>query len=294
MIVAMITGAGGQLATELVRWAPVNAQLHALAMTDLDIGDDAAVRAACAALRPTVVFNAAAYTAVDLAEREFEECDRINHRAVGSIAAACVEVGAKLVHVSTDYVFDGRSNVPYAPDHPTAPSSVYGRTKRDGELAALRAEGAAVVRTAWLYSAHGKNFMKTMIRLMEERDEVRVVADQVGSPTTAHGLARALWSIADAGLTGIHHWTNAGTASWYDFAVAIREEAAAVGFNTAKTRVVPIQTCAFPTPAPRPAMSVLAKDSTWAALGGPAEHWREGLRTVVCAYAARCAADASN
>lgn len=281
---ALVTGAGGQLGIELVRRAPAGMRIAATTSAELDVGDAAAVEAALAGLRPDVVLNAAAYTAVDLAEREEEKADRVNHLGVRHLAAACRKHGARLVHVSTDYVFDGRASEPCAPDAPVAPQSAYGRTKLAGERAALELEGALVVRTAWVYSAHGRNFMKTMIRLMEERPEVRVVADQVGSPTAAHGLADALWRLAAARESGIHHWTDAGVASWYDFACAIREESAVAGFATGGCRVVPIRTADYPTPARRPAMGVLAKDRTYAALGGPAAHWREALRVVLREY----------
>jgi dTDP-4-dehydrorhamnose reductase len=282
---ALITGAGGQLAIELERWAPGHFEVTSLDIERLDITSAAQIDNALAACRPEVVFNTAAYTAVDLAEKESDAADRVNHRAVDLLRAACDGFGARLVHVSTDYVFDGLSPRPYLPGDPTDPQSVYGRTKRDGEIAALRSASSLVVRTAWLYGAHGKNFMRTMIKLMQERDEVRVVADQVGTPTTAAGLARALWSLSAKGATGIHHWTDAGVASWYDFAVAIREEAAAVGLGTERARVTPIRTVDYPTPARRPAMSVLAKDATWSLLGGPGVHWRDGLRETISEYA---------
>ena len=277
----LVTGAGGQLATELVRWAPLDAEVIALGVDALDICDRARIDAVFAEVRPDAVFNAAAYTAVDLAETESDIADRVNHRAVADLRAACDARGARFVHVSTDYVFDGESSRAYQPGDATCPTSVYGRTKRDGELAALKSHDALVVRTAWVYSSHGKNFMRTMLRLMQERDEVRVVADQIGTPTSAAGLARALWSLHAAGATGIHHWTDAGVASWYDFAVAIREESAALGFATARTRVTPIRTVDYPTPARRPAMGLLSKDATWALLGRPAPHWREALRATL-------------
>lgn len=277
----LLVGAGGQLARELVRAAPAQVALDARPIEMLDITDPAAVGRAFAECRPDLVLNAAAYTAVDQAEREPELADLVNHRAVAHLAEACRDSCARLVHVSTDYVFDGRSSEPYAPDAPTNPLSVYGRTKRDGELAALAAPGALVVRTAWVYAAHGRNFVATMLRLLRERDEVRVVADQVGSPTAASGLAGALWTLAAQGAGGVHHWTDSGVASWYDFAVAIREEAMALGApGLSGSRVVPIRTADYPTPARRPAMGVLAKDATWASTG-PAAHWRVALRATL-------------
>jgi len=278
---ALVTGMGGQLSRELVATAREGVEVCALGMEALDITDREAVRRVVREQSPDVILNAAAFTAVDLAEKESEVADRVNHLAVGYLAEAASECGARLVHVSTDYVFDGLSPVPYLPEHATSPTSVYGRTKRDGEIAALRAADALVVRTAWVYAPHGKNFVATMLRLMHERDEVWVVADQIGSPTSATSLATAIWSLVHAGATGIHHWTDAGVASWYDFAVAIREEARALGaVKIGLARVTPIRTVDYPTPARRPAMSVLSKDATWAAIG-PARHWREELRAVL-------------
>jgi dTDP-4-dehydrorhamnose reductase len=274
----LLVGAGGQLARELVETAPEGVALDARDIAALDITDASAVARAVDEARPAVILNAAAYTAVDQAEREPELADLVNHRAVANLARAASACGARLVQVSTDYVFDGRSAEPYEIDAPTNPVSVYGRTKRDGELAALSAPDALVVRTAWVYAAHSRNFVATMLRLMHERDEVRVVSDQFGTPTSARGLAAAIWALVACDARGILHWTDAGSASWYDFAVAIRDEAVALGSERLRaTRVTPIRTVDFPTPARRPAMSVLAKDATWR-LVGPGRHWREALR----------------
>ncbi len=278
---ALVTGMGGQLARELVALTPEGVEVRALGLEQLDICDGDSVAREVRGFAPDVILNAAAYTAVDLAEKEPDAANRVNHLAVAHLAEASVAAGGRLVHVSTDYVFDGLSATPYGPDAPTAPASVYGRTKRDGEIAALRAPDALVVRTAWVYAPHGRNFVATMLRLMHERDEVRVVSDQIGTPTSATGLARALWSLVGAGASGIHHWTDAGVASWYDFAVAIRDEAAALGAEKiGRARVTPIRTADYPTPARRPAMSLLAKDATWSLIG-PARHWREELRAVL-------------
>jgi dTDP-4-dehydrorhamnose reductase len=286
MMRVLVTGAGGQLANALVATAPPDVEATALPIDALDIADPASVTRAFERIHPAVVVNAAAYTAVDLAEKEPDEADRVNHRAVAILAAACRAHRARLVHVSTDYVFDGASGQPYRPLDATNPLSVYGRTKRDGELAALAAPDALVVRTAWLYGAMGRNFVHTMIRLMRERDEVRVVADQFGTPTAVEGLARAIWALAAQGASGIHHWTDAGVASWYDFAVAIRDDGAAAGLGTGRARVVPIPTSEYPTPARRPARSVLSKDETYAALGTAGTPWRDALRRVLAEIAA--------
>jgi dTDP-4-dehydrorhamnose reductase len=179
-------------------------------------------------------------------------------------------------------VFDGNSSRPYRPNDQVGPISVYGRSKLQGEDAVAAADpDALIVRTAWVYAAQGTNFVNTMLRLMRERDRLGIVADQIGTPTYAASLARALWTLAQAGATGIHHYTDAGVASWYDFAVAIEEEARDLGLLAQAVQVEPIATADYPTPARRPAYSVLDKSATWAALGGPAPHWRNNLRFML-------------
>ncbi len=276
---ALITGANGQLGWSLQQTAPSGTELICTDVAELDICDAAAVDAFVAEHNPDLILNAAAYTAVDKAESEEALALRINAEAVANLAAAARTHNARLVHVSTDFVFDGVSGIPYAPDAPTAPVSAYGRTKLAGEQAA--GEGALIVRTAWVYAPKGHNFVRTMLRLMAERDEVRVVADQIGTPTYAPDLAAALWALSAKGVTGIHHYTDSGAASWYDFAVAIQEEGLAAGLLTRAVPVIPIATSDYPTPATRPHYSVLDKSSSFAALGGPAPHWRANLRLML-------------
>lgn len=276
---ALITGANGQLGRALQAIAPKGNDLIAATHADLDIGDRAAVRDFVARHRPDAIFNAAAYTAVDKAESEEDSARAINADAVGHLAEAARELGARLIHVSTDFVFDGQRGTPYRPADPTAPIGAYGRTKLAGEIAA--GPEALIVRTAWVYGATGHNFVRTMLRLMAEHDEVRVVADQIGTPTFAPHLAAALWALYAAGARGIHHYTDSGAASWYDFAVAIQEEALALGLLERAVPVIPIATADYPTPARRPSYSVLDKAATFALLGGPAPHWRDGLRRML-------------
>jgi dTDP-4-dehydrorhamnose reductase len=246
-----------------------------------DIQDDAAVARTIATAGAECLVNAAAYTAVDLAETERDTAFAVNAEAAGRLARAARAAGMRFVHVSTDFVFDGASALPYRPDAAPSPLGAYGATKLAGERLVRAAHPRAlVVRTAWVYAAHGRNFVATMLRLMRERGEVRVVADQVGTPTHAASLARAILALETAGATGICHWTDAGVASWYDFAVAIAEEAHALGLIGTRPRVVPIRTADYPTPARRPPMSVLDKDATWALIG-PARHWREELRAAL-------------
>lgn len=198
---------------------------------------------------------------------------------MGYLARAARERGAFLAHVSTDFVFDGRSGIPYAPDAPVEPIGAYGRSKLAGEKAA--GPDALILRTAWVYAPTGGNFVRTMLRLMQERVEVRVVVDQIGTPTYAPALAEALWTLPLARTKGIHHYTDSGAASWYDFAVAIQEEALAAGLLDRAVPVIPIATADFPTLARRPHFSVLDKTATFAALGQPAPHWRVNLRRMI-------------
>lgn len=277
-----VTGARGQLGTELARAAPAGTELIATDHATVDVGDRARVLAFAAESRPELIINAAAYTAVDKAEAERELAFRINRDGAGHLAEAAKKNRARLLHVSTDYVFDGRQSTPYKPDDATNPLNVYGESKLAGEHAVRDAsEGQAlIVRTAWVYSAHGHNFLKTMLRLLRERKEVRVVCDQIGTPTHARGLAGALWRFASRPeLRGIYHWTDAGVASWYDFAIAIRARllgggAAGIG------EVIPIATADYPTPARRPAYGVLDKSASWQAVGY-ASHWEAALRGMI-------------
>lgn len=277
----LIAGAAGQLGRALQATAPAGVTIVAPLEAEFDILDDTKVAAVVAATGPGLVVNAAAYTQVDKAESDVATAEAVNGTAAGRLAAAAAKAGARFAHVSTDFVFDGLSPLPYAPDAVPNPIGVYGETKLSGERQVAAAHpGALIVRTAWVYAAEGNNFVRTMLRLMRERDELKVVADQVGTPTHAAGLARAIWALDAAGVGGIHHWTDAGVASWYDFAVAIRDEALAIGLLDRRVPVVPIRTSDYPTPARRPAMSVLDKGSSWA-VTGPAAHWRDELKLAL-------------
>lgn len=282
---ALITGSGGQVGRALVVAAPAGVEVLALGHEDLDIGDESAVAACVERFAPDVIINAAAYTAVDKAEQEPDVARRVNEIGPLNLArAARASRRCRLIHVSTDFVFDGNSASAYAPDSPVRPLSVYGQTKLDGERRVREELGdaAVLVRTSWIYDATGRNFLRTMLRLMKERGAVRVVADQIGTPTAAHSVADVLWRFAQAPkVSGVFHWSDAGVASWYDFAVAIAEEAAAVGLLPATVEVTPIATVEYPTPAKRPAFSVLDKRGTVAALTITPVHWRTNLRRVL-------------
>ena len=278
----LITGANGQLGAELQKTAPAHVDVMALAHADCDITDAAAVQARFAQYAPHAVINCAAYTAVDKAQAEAPQAMAVNAKAAGILAKAAQAQGAWFAQVSTDFVFDGKRYRPYPPEAGAQPLSVYGVSKYTGEQLVLAAKpDAFIVRTAWVYSAHGHNFVKTMLRLMRERGSVNVIADQIGTPTWAQGLAGALWRACEQQLTGTYHWTDAGVASWYDFAVAIAEEAVALGLLDTMPDITPLKTEDYPTPAVRPPYSVLDKTSTWQALGIRAPHWRVQLRAML-------------
>lgn len=279
----MITGAQGQLGQMLLACAPSEIKLMAMRHVDLDITDATAVQDTVRAYCPDWIINVAAYTAVDRAEREHARAFAINADGARYLADAALVQGARLVQISTDFVFDGQSGRPYKPDDPPAPLGVYGASKLAGENAVRERleDDALIVRTAWLYSSEGRNFMLTMLHLMRERDRVEVVADQVGTPTSAYGLAGALWEMVTAGLSGTYHWTDAGVASWYDFAIAIRDEALSLGLLEHPVPISPLTSVEYQTPARRPSYSVLDKSTTWDVLGHDAPHWREALWNVL-------------
>lgn len=276
---ALVTGAKGQLGRALAACVPASVDLIALPSATLDITDPAAVEAAIREHAPNLVINAAAYTKVDAAEDMPDLADQVNRAGVVNLACAAQNNGARLIQVSTDFVFDGMASHAYRPDAPTAPLNIYGKTKLDGEAAAGPA--ALIVRTSWLYSAYGNNFVATMLRLMRERPMLRVVDDQIGTPTSAHVLADTIWDLAAIDRTGILHYSDSGVASWYDFAVAIMEEGVAIGLLDRPIEVLPIPASEYPTPAKRPHFSVLDKRDTIAAIGRVPAHWRANLRDVL-------------
>ena len=279
----LICGAGGQLGKELQVTCPEGVNAVALDRSALDITDSDSVERALAASGAHRVINAAAYTAVDKAETDIDAARQINAHGPANLAQACAAHGLRLLHVSTDFVFDGAQGSPYQPDDVTHPLGIYGQTKLEGEQAVLGSGAdAAVVRTGWVYSRHGGNFVKTMLRLMAERDRLTVVEDQIGTPTWARGLAHSCWSLLfNHQALGTYHWSDAGACSWYDFAVAIRDLGLELGLLSKMVDVVPIPASGYPTPAARPAFSVLDKSSTRALLGFTGQHWREQLKAML-------------
>lgn len=278
----LVIGSEGQLGRALQATVPPGALVVAPAEAECNITDQHQIEHWLDEVRPAVIFNAAAYTAVDAAEQNETVAAHVNAVSVGRLAEAVKRRGARLVHVSTDFIFDGASSRPYVPDDKPNPLSIYGRTKLEGERAIAGTDvDALIVRTAWVYAERGKNFVHTMLRLIGERDEVRVVADQIGTPTYARNLAAALWTLTQKNYRGTYHFTDAGVASWYDFAVAIAEEALAAGILGRAAAIVPIATEDYPTPAARPRFSVLDKSATWQATGNKGQHWRAALRDML-------------
>jgi len=278
-----ITGSdSGQLHSELLRAHPKDIDIVGVSPR-LDLYDGEAISRTVRDLSPDAIVNAAAYTAVDKAESEPGNAHALNELAVESLALAARHCNARLVHISTDFIFGKSNGSPFATNSPTDPVSVYGKSKLAGEQVLMKTlpEKATIIRTAWVYSAYGNNFVKTMLRLMRERGEVGVIADQVGSPTWAYPLAQAVWRSLQVDASGILHWTGAGVASWYDFAVAIAEEATILGLLDKPVIVNPLTTEQYPTPASRPTYSVLELQNSWQVLDMRSAQWRVDLRMML-------------
>ena len=278
----VVIGNAGQLSYELVRI--LGEDTICLGPEDTDITKFDVLSETLSQLAPDVIINAAAYTAVDKAEEEQELCHAINATAVENLAKYCKKAGAFVVHVSTDYVFNGHKGSPYLPSDPIEPQGAYGKTKADGEKALLDIlpEASCLIRTAWVYSAHGNNFVKTMLKLMADKPQLTVIDDQIGTPTWAKGLADACVSAAKNKTVGVYHWTDEGVASWYDFALAIQELGIEKGFLDSAIPVLPIPSSQYPTPAKRPHYSVLDKTSAREAFAtcNPT-HWRKQLSAMM-------------
>jgi len=273
---------GGQIAKAVGTAAPAAHEVAIRTHADLDIVDPSALARALAEFRADWIVNAAAYTAVDLAEDEAAQAMAVNDTAVGSIAGAAAREGSRLLHLSTDFVFDGESRRAYLPADQTNPLSVYGSSKLGGERRVVAGGAGIVLRTSWVYAASGKNFVLTMLRLMREKDQISVVSDQIGAPTWAASAAAAIWGLIDVkAAPGIYHWTDLGVASWYDFAVAIQDEALARGLLSRAIPIMPIHSGEYPTRAQRPSFSVLDSAETRSLIQAPARHWRHNLRMML-------------
>ena len=279
----LVTGATGQLGYELARLLPEHGEVIALGRDRLELADVDAIRATVRALRPQLIVNAAAYTAVDQAEREPEVAEAINARAPAVLAEEAKRLAAVLIHFSTDYVFDGVASTPYGEAAPTDPLNAYGRSKLHGEQAIAAADATAItLRTSWVYARRGHNFLLTMRRLGAERDVLRIVADQIGVPNWSRALAEAITVLVARGLpalgarAGLYHLSGHGQASWFEFAQAIFGDAE-------RPRLVPITTAEYPTPARRPAYAVLATAKFEQTFGFALPHWRDTLQRCMAA-----------
>jgi len=274
----LLSGAGGQIGFELAKILPAHGEVSALDRASLDLADPDAIVETVRRLRPNIIVNAAAYTAVDRAETDADRAYAINARAPAVLAEEAKRIGAVMIHYSTDYVFDGSSATPYREDAPAQPLNVYGRSKLEGERAIAAVGGAnLILRTSWVYGLRGQNFLLTMRRLARERDEIRIVADQLGVPNWSRELARitarlvGFESSALAERAGLYHLSARGSASWFEFAQAI------IG-NVARPTLLPITTAEYPMPARRPAYGVLAPDKFESTFGFVLPDWRRLLR----------------
>jgi dTDP-4-dehydrorhamnose reductase len=289
----LITGKNGQLGSELQKTCPANIELVCFGSNELNISNAEQVNELLITHSPDIVINAAAYTAVDKAESDSEQAYAVNQQGAANLANTCKHINAKLIHISTDFVFDGTNTMPYVATDATNPLGVYGASKLAGEQAISDILGAqaTIVRTAWVYSVFGNNFVKTMLRLMAEKEQLSIVGDQVGTPTWAAGLANMLWALAakasgeqalnEKNTATILNWTDAGVASWYDFAVAIQELALEQGLLTKAIPISAIPAASYPTPAKRPAFSVLNKVKAEEQSGVNTVHWRAQLKAML-------------
>jgi len=287
-IKVMLTGKDGQLGKALLEKIPAGIEVVALGRQDLDLSNKESCHNAVLEYRPDWVLNAGAYTAVDRAESEPDLAMAVNAVAPEAFAQALGEVGGRLLQVSTDFVFNGTQAHPYHPDQPVDPISVYGATKAEGERLvqkALPATSYCILRTSWVYGPVGNNFCLTMLRLHRlksaQNETLNVVADQIGCPTSAWNLACACWSAINHGTSGIHHFCDAGAASWYDFAIAIGDAGVAAGIIDQSAKVVPIRSSEYPTPARRPGYSLLDCTATRIALELEINHWQKELSKVI-------------
>jgi dTDP-4-dehydrorhamnose reductase len=285
----LLFGAAGQLGHELASRLHVLGPVTALTRQDIDLSNAAALRSLLQAQQPAVIVNAAAYTAVDKAEQEPALAQAINVTAPSVMAEEAARSGAVLVHFSTDYVFNGQATRPYLETDPTDPQSVYGRTKRDGEQAVIQSGARYVLlRSSWVVGAHGQNFLKTMLRLAQERDSLRVVADQVGVPTSSAWMAETTVLALQQGLNGLFHLTPAGQTNWHAYAQYVLQQAQSLGWTLKATpeQVQAITTADYPLPAPRPAYSMLDSSLLAKALNLELPPWQAGVDSVLRALRA--------
>lgn len=283
----LLTGITGQVGQELQQTLSNLGEVIGVSRQELDLSQSDKIKQQIARLKPNIIVNAGAYTAVDKAETEPDLAMLINANAPKEIATAAQDINATVVHISTDYVFNGQNHTPYLETDPTDPLGVYGKSKLLGEIGVREnCDRHIILRTAWVYGSKGHgNFVKTMLRLGETKEELKVVADQIGSPTWSYDIAEAIATLlklsTDNSIQGTYNFSDSGVASWYDLAVAIFTEAKQLGFSIKIKRVLPITTADYPTPAQRPAYSVLSKSKFTEATGIYPPHWRESLRRML-------------
>jgi dTDP-4-dehydrorhamnose reductase len=283
---ALVTGSAGQLGLELLRTSPPDFQVIGLSHGDCDITDREQVEAAVQTHRPELIINAAAYTAVDAAETASEVAYAVNAAGAGNVARSAANARARIIHISTDYVFDGTNSEPYLPDSVPKPISVYGASKLAGEQEVQRnSPSSLIIRSGWIYSSHGRNFLRTILASIRAAKPLRVVANLTGVPTSARSLAVTIWESASRSeVHGVHHWVDDGTASWYDFAVAIQEIAVEQGLVDKPVPIAAITSEEYGAPARRPPYSVLDSGSLSRAIALKPRPWRtrvaETLREV--------------
>jgi dTDP-4-dehydrorhamnose reductase len=285
---ALITGAGGQLARQCIAIAPAGVELKAVARSECDITDRRAVERLFDSFGPDVVINAAAYTAVDAAEDAPELAYLVNATGAENVARAAELAGARLIQISTDYVFDGSRSTPYTPDAPTNPLNVYGASKLEGETLAIAANASAlVIRAGWVYSDYGKNFLVSIMRALTKASPLRVVHDQLGCPTSARELATVIWKAANVEISGVYHWASLGSASWYEFAVEIASLARQFGILEITPPIVGVTTEEYGSRARRPRYSVLDITDLSIRIGETAVAWQSSLAETVKRLARR-------
>lgn len=280
----VVIGKSGQLAWELSQLPSTENEIICLGRTDADLTNASSLVDTLKAHQAEAVINASAYTAVDKAESDIENAYALNTQAVGNLAQSCKVLSIPFVHVSTDFVFHGDKGTPYLPNDEINPLGVYGASKAEGEQLIIECypENSAIIRTSWVYSTHGNNFVKTMLNFMNTKPELGIISDQIGSPTYAKGLAEVCISGIENKLIGIHHYTDTGVASWFDFAIAIQHTGLELGLLDKKIPIKPISTSQYPTPAKRPHYSVLDKSSLVEALPEISLlHWQEQLRNMM-------------
>ena len=285
----IVIGKSGQLAWELSQLSSEEHEIVCLGRNDIDLQDVSIISARLQEYQASGVINASAYTAVDKAESDVDNAFMLNAKAAGNLARACKDLTIPFVHISTDFVFHGDKGSPYLPADEINPLGVYGASKAQGEqfIANVYPERSCIIRTSWVYSTHGNNFVKTMLNLMNTKPDLSVISDQIGSPTYAKGLAKVCIASLTDHINGIHHYTDTGVASWFDFAVAIQRMGLQLGLLDKKIPIKPITTAQYPTPAKRPHYSVLDKSSLASALPEfKFSHWQEQLHTMMTALKA--------